>query len=196
MARKNTQASTTNERDAVILDACRAALGLTNAMRQVKDGKSTLTSMADRLAKAGVTLDAVKAARESFSLTLHSVLGLPAPERAKGTASTDAVVRALVKGMADAVGIDAPKLSGAVGTQARKDLYAAPMKALQRLAPKQAPKTTKPADVYEAAQHWGERLHKEFTSFRPKAVNDKEFQRFAQVLFDAITMEAEEAAHL
>lgn len=190
MARKqSTQASTTNERDAVILDACRAALGLTSAMRQVKEGRGTLTSMADRLAKAGVTLDTVKAARESFSLTLHAVLGLPQPERSKGSASTDPVVRSLVKGMADAVGIDKDKLAGTVGSQARKDLYAAPMKVLQRLAPKAPAKKTTPTDVFEAAQSWGEKLHKEFTSFRPKAVNDKEFQRFAQVLFDAITME-------
>lgn len=191
MARKNTtQASTIDKRTEIITDACRAALGLTSAMRQVKDGKATLGSMAERLAAVGVTADAVKAARESFSLTLHSVLGLPQPERSKGAASTDAVVRALVKGMADAVGIDAPKLAGTVGSAARKDLYAAPMKALQRLAPKAEKKATAPKDVFEAAQSWGEKLHKEFTAFRPKAVNDKEFQRFAQVLFDAITMEA------
>lgn len=185
---KNNQAAVADDVHFVtIVDACRAALGLSTAMRQVKEGKATLGSMADRLAAAGVTADRIKAARESFSLTLHSVLGLPQPERSKGSASTDLVVRQLVKAMADAVGIDKAKLAGTVGSAARKDLYAAPMKALQRLTPKEEKKATKPADVYEAAQAWGERLKKEFESFKPKSVTDPAFKRFAQVLFDSLT---------
>src|SRR3954468_14757988 len=113
MARTKNNAAAAAAIDAhtqTIKDACAAALMTASAARQLKQGKQSLTSMADRLAAAGVTADRVKAARETFSLTLHSVLGLPQPERSKGTASADLVVRALVKGMADVVGIDKDRL--------------------------------------------------------------------------------------
>lgn len=194
--RKNTTRKTADVDTtyADILAACQAALVTADAARQLKQGKASLASMADRLKAAGVTADVVKAARETFSLTLHSVLGLPQPERSKGAASTDPVVRMLVKGMAEAVKIDKERLAGVSGNEQRRALYAAPMKALQRLSPPAEKKATKPADVFEAAQAWGEKLHKEFTNFRPASLKDKEFQRFAQVLFDALTMEPETPA--
>lgn len=175
------------ERDATIRDACIASLGLYTASQQVKNGKTTLASMADRLAKAGVNSERVKAARESFGLTLHAVLGVSPPARTNGNASADAIVRALVKGMADAVGITASALGAAVNTEQRKALYSAPLRALQRLAPPAQKASTKPADVYEAATSWAAKLAKDFESFRPKSVKDKDFQRFAQVLFDSLT---------
>lgn len=185
MARKQSTQATTDTQ-ALINDACVAALSTATHAKAVKDGKASLASMMDRLKAAGVTADVVKEAREKFGATLLVVLGLPPVERSKAVATDNALARQLVAGMASAAAITKERYAGAANAEARKAITQTPVKALQRLAPKEAPASTKPADVFEAAAKWGERIHKEFQSFRPKAVNDKEFQRFAQVLFDSI----------
>ena len=198
MARQSKQAQAAAQqteaeaRAALIQAACVAALNLQAARHQVKTGKDTLTSMADRLKAAGVTTEVVKAAREVFGATAVSILGLPPVERSKQVASTDATVRALVAGMLAAAGIDKARWEAADTSEKRKAMTATPVKALQRLAPATPKASTKPADIYEAAQSWGERMRKEFESFKPKAINSPEFKRFAQVLFDSLTMEASE----
>lgn len=190
MARKQStqaqHAQAASELVTLINDACVAALSTANHAKAVKDGKASLASMRERLNTYGVTLDVVKEAREKFGPTLLAVLGLPPVERSKAVATDNPLARQLVAGMAKAAAITKERYAGAVNAEARKAITQTPVKALQRLAPAQAKASTKPADVFEAAAKWGERLNKEFTAFRPKAINDKEFQRFAQVLFDSI----------
>jgi hypothetical protein len=174
-------------RDAAIRDACLTAHNLTDYAAQARDAKATLKSMEERLVKLGVTAEVVGKARALFAPTLLSLLGLPQPERAKDAPSGDAVVRSVVKGMADVCGITADKIGAAQGSEARKKLYRPAAAALRRMTFGAPKASTAAKDAYEAAEKWGARIAKEFESFRPKSVKAPEFQRFAQVLFDSIT---------